>query len=902
MNYLIRSDDISVLPLSVRSINCMRRNGIHTLGAMLDYPKDQWIEIRNMGSKSVEEILSWITVLTEGTQDFCLVSYRKEKSEPKKEKSAVKAVAFRDENGILVKDIPISALPLSVRATHVLTDNHIQFASQLAEMKIEDLLALKNMGRKSAEEVLTLVAQIQVQDNVALETQKQMKGAELAAEMVAKLGRTESFWLREIQQVYEAFPEAISETLICRLYDRQLVRDAVKESILRLLEENEDNITRTALTDQFPSHLKNTTVLEELLLEMERSGLLSAGETHIKRTYPSVISFVSQLKNERIRDILQNRLTGITLEESGLRYEISRERVRQLEKKALSKRPRLREDQYRYLYDQYDFSEEDFSRAFDEPKETYYYLEITASQSHKNRKPLEEILTDEKISVDLRKKAEKAIYKQYIVADGVRLKRTRPEMVKYYVRSRCKHLTKFDDFLEGYHIWLNEFQLGEDRTLILDSGSYKNHLNTADYVLWNQWSSFRYYNIAERDFTDLLTRLDLEQYENMQISTLKLFRDYTELMEQYDIRDEYELHNLLKKIWPEDDQTITFKKMPTIEIGTADIDEQLLSLLFQYAPISLNELAEKYEEQYGVKASSAMANYFPKIDTYLYNGMYSIEATDLPKEQFDHMKETLSKELYSIAEVKRLYLREFPNENARNINPYSLKALGFRVYSSCSGTVLKDTYSGLTNYFSALLTKDDIVDMTQCEKVILNNTTYTNVQYSLRRNYEIVEFSPRQFINIRRLNGLGIAKEQLSAYCQTVAAYYDKGDFFTIASLRQDGFVHELDELGFEDWFYSSILLEDREHFSYQRVGEKTSVTRLFRRGKCNIVMGDFFCWLVGKYQKIDFYDLMDLLRERFGILISREKILETIRCTELYYDSIMDTIYVDYDAYFEEV
>lgn len=61
MNYLIRSDDISVLPLSVRSINCMRRNGIHTLGAMLDYPKDQWIEIRNMGSKSVEEILSWIT-------------------------------------------------------------------------------------------------------------------------------------------------------------------------------------------------------------------------------------------------------------------------------------------------------------------------------------------------------------------------------------------------------------------------------------------------------------------------------------------------------------------------------------------------------------------------------------------------------------------------------------------------------------------------------------------------------------------------------------------------------------------------------------------------------------------------------------------------------------------------
>lgn len=34
----------------------------------------------------------------------------------------------------------------------------------------------------------------------------------------------------------------------------------------------------------------------------------------------------------------------------------------------------------------------------------------------------------------------------------------------------------------------------------------------------------------------------------MEITSLKLFRDYPDLMREYDIRDEYELHNLLKKL------------------------------------------------------------------------------------------------------------------------------------------------------------------------------------------------------------------------------------------------------------------------------------------------------------------------------------------------------------------
>ena len=54
---------------------------------------------------------------------------------------------------------------------------------------------------------------------------------------------------------------------------------------------------------------------------------------------------------------------------------------------------------------------------------------------------------------------------------------------------------------------------------------------------------------------------------NKEFSTLKIFRDYPELMKEYDIRDEYELHNYLKKIWPSENASVKFGRMPTINVG-----------------------------------------------------------------------------------------------------------------------------------------------------------------------------------------------------------------------------------------------------------------------------------------------------------------------------------------------
>jgi len=904
MPYIIRQDDISVLPLSVRAQNCLRRADIHTVGTMMDYPADEFINIRNMGVRSVEEILGFIRSLKDGTGDYVLAEAQEQAAAvvPMVQEPAASddmSTVFLDETGAIVQDIPVKELLLSVRARNSLTRNGYKFASELVGITYGELMNLQNMGVKTAEEVLAYIEKISVQRGTCVtQNEANSSGNDLAAEMHSAYGEGENVWLREIFTVKSQFPEAMGETLIYRLYNSVFVRGTVKAKILQIVEENNNEISKTALEEKLPQHLNNTTILEEILLELETISAVELGEVMIYRQYPSIMEFAAHIENDRIREVIQGKIEGKTLQEIGEQCGVTRERVRQLMQKGLCKKPYLREDKYAYLYDHYDFSLENFVLAYDEPQETYNYLEMISTQTRAKRKSIEDLLTDTAIPIELRRKAEKAIYKQYVAIDGVRVRKQRPALVKHYIKTYCRELTTYDDFFQKYHEWLNAIGLGDNIALILESRSYENKLNLCNYVLWNQWRSFRYYNIPEQDFEDLLSTLNLEQFEDTEFSTLKLFRDYPLLMEQYDIHDEYELHNLLKKIWVSENESVKFKKMPTIEVGFANTYNQVLTLLLQYAPITAEDLANRYEEEYGVKALTVRGNYLRALDHYFYKGVYSIDYAALPSIQFARMQMVLDRDFYTIQDVKRLYKREFPNSDESLLNPYTLKTLGFHVYPGYSGYIVKNTFSGATDYFHTILTQDDIVDMRAYGTAIRNIATYDSEHRRLRNAYEIIEFSPLQYISIRRLNEAGVTKEHLRAYCDAVAKYYEKGEYFTTTSMRNSGFVHDLDDLGFEEWFYSSILFEDRDNFSAQRIGG----TRLFLRGKPNGNLADMLVWLLDKYQKIDFYDLLDMLENQYGIFLPKEKVVEIISDTELYYDAIMETVYIDYDTYFEEI
>lgn len=898
MYYITTNDDISALPLSIRIKNCLKSANINTIGEMLSYPIQEFINIRNMGKKSFKELQEFIQAIIEGRSEFILVEENDNLGIElvNFNKNNNNVTGFLDHNGVIVKDILIKNLPLSVRAINCLSNSGYVSVSQLVNVTYSELMSIKNMGKKTVEEVLEYLEQNSIRHGVdTIQLKSVDLGNNLSKEMSLYYGEKESFWRKKILSIKSEFPEAVGETLIYRTYDNYFIRGAAKAKILKIIEENGGEIFKKTLEDYLPHHLLNTTIIEELLLELEFVSAVDIRDNMIRRQYPSIVEFVSQLEDERERKILQSRLEGITLQDIGDRYGITRERVRQITNRVLKKKPYLREDKYAYVFNNYKFSIEDFVLAFDESVETYYYLDMICTKNRGKRKDLDDILTDISVSYKLRKNAEKAIYKQYVLVDGVHVKISRPNLIKHFIKTYCKNLTEYDDFFQKYNEWLEMLDLSQNFALSIDSRTYVNMLNRSNYVLWNHGRSFRYYNISEYNFEELLATLNLESFENIEFSSMKLFREYSEIMKQYDIRDEYELHNLLKKIWPAENKRVKFKKMPTINIDNGNPYNQVLSLLLQYAPITADDLAKYYEEEYGVKDVTVKGNYFKDFDDYYFQGVYYIDFLELPTIQYNRMKEILDRDFYTLQEIKRLYKREFPNSEESLINSYNLKMLDFRVYS---GYVIKNKYASASDYFRYLLTHSDIVDANNFIKSMQGIFAYNSELYRLKSEYEIVEFAKFNYINIRRLNEVGITKEDLKNYCNDVADNYEKGEYFTVISLQNDGFTHKLDDYGFDEWFYSSVLIENKELFSYQRIGGN----RLFLRGKASSNLGDMITWLLGKYKKIDIYDLVDLLKNHYGIKTSKDKLRSIIDETELYYDSIMESVYIDYDTYFEEI
>ena len=56
----IKMLSIDTIGLSVRSTNALRRAKVHTVGDMLEYTEEYLYEIRNLGRKSIEEIVNKI--------------------------------------------------------------------------------------------------------------------------------------------------------------------------------------------------------------------------------------------------------------------------------------------------------------------------------------------------------------------------------------------------------------------------------------------------------------------------------------------------------------------------------------------------------------------------------------------------------------------------------------------------------------------------------------------------------------------------------------------------------------------------------------------------------------------------------------------------------------------------
>lgn len=918
--------DIEQIPMSVRSYNALKNHGIMIVEELMNLTEADLMRIRNLGAKSIQEILKLQQCIKDG--DYLFITNSDNQSTALK-RQLIKELVIKHHIGnykvgvdhyqVIVSNlfeewednIHIDDLKLSARPSNCLLLAGIQTVQDILNLTYQELSELPRMGQKSIDEILTkLYSRTQVVEEY---------------EMRDALDFILDYFIKDIMNCHVSFPKQeiilrikyvfstlpkeeldyvlsliemdregqMDEILECYVYTDSGMTNALRNYILNLLEKDAFTfVPFDEIIGQMPLSIQRNGYARDCINELIYQNKIEQCENEIRIRYPSILEYADSIQKSNVRQALLGRLRGETLEEIGGCLGVTRERIRQIISATLKKRPiHVKEDEYQVFYEKYEFTKDEFLTIFNADEYIWNYLKIT----YKGGKlPLEALLEDSQLTSTLRKRVHRLIYQDYLHIGDNLIKKSRLEISRYLISEYCKEVMSIDDFWVLYHDFITEHGLGENERIKYPLRTMENAISDYDIVAWQYGRKFRYYPMAIYDFEAFFERIQWNQYHDVELSTYRIFCDYPEVMVEYDIQNEYELHNIIKKLPVElIGEQVRVTNMPYLAFGECDRAMQTIELLLELAPISREDLAEVFEKKYGHRRDTVSGYFSNVIDEYYYDGMYRVDETPLSQEEFFALKENLKEDFYFLNDIKQLYLRLFPKGDLQKINAYNIKQLGFKVNSSYA---FSNTYASADAFFRNLLTQNDRIDFTYEYTELWNIPAFRMVIEQLREDFELFEYAPSRFIHYRCLQQVRITKDYLKQYVQEALLFANE-EYFTIHSLRLAGFEHDLDELGFEDWFYESLI---RYHPSVQFRRFKDRM--LLKQHEEKICLIDFLEELLQNLISIDIYDFIDLVKSRYGIELNRDRLLAVIKMTSLHYDSIMEKIYLNYEIYYEEV
>ena len=874
---------IEEMNLSVRSYNCLKRAGLHMAHQVLERYPDGYLVLRNMGRKSENEICSTLEKMAAEIAAKALngeenpMPLLPEKIDDPESLTVLELLAhpqFREKACKCLQEIdtPVEAMGLSVRATGALKRADRYTLSAILPVYPDGIGSLKNIGAKT-------VAEIQEQVEYYLE-----KLQPIVAAYCAGTGA--------------AYEEVMCDVMYTDEYITGKIVDCFKNSGFTGLSFQQMRAT-------LPEAIRESRI-KKCIGSLIANKQLEYVDFRCYRVYPSVFNVLDDgAFTEEEKTMLYRRMSGETLEAIATDRGVTRERVRQIIKKKIKylrtyalRKYNVRfvdEDFYSYLYENYDVEKEVWFDYLGISEKTYGFLVNAYSRG---RQKIESALSDPQVNLTLKFKIREYLNRNKIMIDGMLIDAQKAVIEDYALAKLCWDEMSYDAFVDIYNNLLRENGIPFSEKLYNTDEVRRTRANRwaeSRLCLWKQGERLRFYNIDAQDYTELLETLNLEGFRDTEISTLKFMNEYPAVMEKYDIRDQYELHNLLKKIVdPKTCHDISFHRQPMIRFGEFDREKAIYEIIEAFSPVSADDLAEYVHSEYGYTKEIAMAGYFQPFMQYYHQGVFSVTFKHIPDNRVSVLKENLPGEFYYISEIKDIYTDLFPGADEEEINHRSLKSIGYTVL----GKYALRGFNTAEEFFRDILLRDDVFSITPLNKRYGNIQMYQQVLLDTKRNMDILLFDGDQYIQFRRLAKLGITKEDLINYCQLVFEAVEDETYFTAHSLKSV-VSSKLDDLGFDELFYGA-LLSASGLFGYVR---SYGSFILYKGQNTRYVSKDsFIVSLLRAYDSVELDDFIADCKEQYGVSITdRYDITGALSGTDFYYDNIMGKIYRNKSYYYAE-
>lgn len=463
----------------------------------------------------------------------------------------------------------------------------------------------------------------------------------------------------------------------------KITAEKVYESFERY---KKDKNIKTSLNKLMPQYLQEKTKYKFISFETIINNFQTYEKEEIKDTLDTLIcneivieendlyrynyvrleDAINEIRKEKLRNMVELKLQGNTLQEIGNLYGLTRERVRQIVSKFIQANV-FYEDIYKDFIERYNFSEKEFIIIFNSTKKTYEYLKYKYETGNEE---IEKFLEEHPEFIDEEKTEKLLTLNDEVVYRNCKIKLNYPEMLNIFVES----LDKKKDLKEILQEVNDDFYLYGLPPL--NERNLEARLGRVDNVICGIGKKYKYYNFSTLSDKDLLNiRNIIEKLPTGYYSTLKIYRENKSFFKNIGIDDEYEVHNLLRKLFNGKIDNFSIIAMPSFFIGDIEIEQFFFDLIKEYEPITLKSFVDIINKKYGHKETQIRNILNKYFNRYIKIDEINIRQRELNDDAIDYIKSNMTKSIYNIDSFYKLLKQIFTDDYLEYVNSDNLNKL-----------------------------------------------------------------------------------------------------------------------------------------------------------------------------------------------------------------------------------
>ncbi|MGN7393416.1 sigma factor-like helix-turn-helix DNA-binding protein [Peribacillus frigoritolerans] len=710
----------------------------------------------------------------------------------------------------------------------------------------------------------------------------------LTAQRLTELtGVSKNAMFKKIQEAFELVEESLRNNFSNLSYTCELkvIFDKLAPKDFLTLGDLKEKISKHF---NIQIHEVDENEILNFLRENSKKNFICVEGMSFTKKYLKVEEYLeNDFKNKDIqKDILIARMNYMTLQDIGDVFDLTRERIRQIEKKVINNLPDIEEVlYYEQIFTEYEWEENLFIDVFGESQKVYRFINLVLK---KGKKRLIDNLELLKLKSSQKQKVAK-YYNFFINYENKLVSYTKLDFFEHYMFKYGQENIKDCEFVEKANNSIFESDL-EDANLLFDIYSVRGLGERSSKVVRGRSNSFRFYNLGSLEGNTLNKLRELLDLPTGIYSMKKIYRENKEFMEEIGIQSAYELHNLYKKKIMLG--KVQYTRMPEFSIGEITKDEFLKGLFYEQAPIMLDDFTQYVEENYGLKQTSLRSLIQTEYINYLDGYQIRVDYLPITSDEIEQLRNLLTKDIYMIDEITQMGKLIDEKFHDKFLNNHTLLQVDYHIKGQF---VLKRKYQSIERFFINFILKDDY--FVNHRTGIYRSQSFSKALYDLEKSLEIVKVEKDMYITAQKLESAGVSKDDLLDFRNQAMLLAPEDEYFTLHTLRKRGLTHELDDFGFDDVFYDRIIRTDPRVKSI-----RLAIGSIFLKTDLDISFIGFIQSIVEKNESINLYELEDYIKVKFNLQINLGKVISLSKETSMYYSEELNKLYIDKETFYEEI